>query len=590
MLKKFFISMLGTMAGLWISLIIVVLGGLFLVGVIAGESDTVTVKKNSVLHLLLQGDIAERYQPASLVDFLQEAQSDAPSLDEMMRALRSAQTDERIAAVYLDCRGAAMGMASCEELRQAILSFKQNSGKPVYAYADSYSQGDYLLATAADSLFLNPMGAIDIHGIGGTTPFFTRALDKLGIKMQIVKVGDFKSAVEPFILTSMSEPARLQMQQYCDSLWTYAGGEIADARGLQTDTIKQWASQIMFTMPAVVFVERGLADRLAYRRQFENSLRAVAGIDSDEKLNLVEPADILSGAAANEMLNDERPHVAVLYAVGDIVDSGDEGIVGETMAPEIVDLADNDKVLGLVLRVNSGGGSAFASEQIWEALEYFKSKEKPFYVSMGDYAASGGYYISCGADKIYADETTLTGSIGVFGMVPDLSGLVTDKIGVDFSTVQTNPNTTMTILEPMTEEQIAAMQRSVETIYETFTGRVSEGRDIPVDSVLAIGGGRVWVGGKALQLGLVDKIGSLEEAIADITSVVDLRTDDIVAYPKTEEDMFVRLLRQAGGTVSIDKTSPLTDMDAETLRYMRLIGRLRTMNPIQARMEPVSIR
>ncbi len=589
MLKRFFISMLGTMAGLWISLAIVFFCGLMLVGMIAGSSDKSGLKKHSVLYFDLSGEIAERYQPSSFFEMIREADNEAPSLDEMINSLRKAADDSRIDALFLNCNSSSMGMASRQELIEAINDFKINSGKPVYAYADNYTQGDYLLATTADSIFLNPIGSIDIHGVGGMTPFFREALDKLGISMQIIKVGTFKSAVEPFILTSMSEPARLQMQQYCDSLWGFAAGTIAESRAIENDSIRAWASDIIFTRQSQDFIELGLADRLAYRRHVDNLLREITETENSEDIRLVTPSEYLAAPSA-VMIPETRPHIAVLYAVGDIVDSGDEGISGTKMVPEIIKLADDDNVRGLILRVNSGGGSAFASEQIWEALEYFKSKDKPFYVSMGDYAASGGYYISCGADRIYADATTITGSIGVFGMIPDLSGLVSGKLGVNFSTVETNENAAgINIMQAMTPEQYAAMQRHVDNTYALFTERVSAGRDLPVDSVRTIAEGRVWVGNRAIELGLVDELGTLSDAISAITAETDLDATATVAYPIQEEEMWMRILRESGTSSDIKAAAGLADLDAETLEYLRLVQQLRTMNPIQARMEKIVI-
>lgn len=587
MLKKFFISMLGTMAGLWISLLLVFVGGLMLVGALAGGSDPAKVEKHSILYFDLSGEVAERYQPATLAEIIQSSTSDAPSLDEMVSALRAAASDSRIEAVWLDCGGAAMGMASREELLEALRRFRSESGKPVFAYADSYSQGDFILASEADSVFLNPMGAVDIHGLGAMTPFFKNTLDKLGVRMQIVKVGSFKSAVEPFILTQMSDSARLQTQQYVDSLWTFGAEAIAAGRSLPADSVYAWAPRMMATMPAQTFVDCGLVDALAYRRNFENMLRELTGRDADEDLRTIAPADYLAGADLLATLNTAKAHVAVYYAVGDIVDTGDGGIVGADVVPDIIELADDDNVRALVLRVNSGGGSAFASEQIWEALEYFKSKNKPFYVSMGDYAASGGYYISCGADRIYADATTLTGSIGVFGMIPDFSGLVTDKLGVTFTVVESNVNGAgISTMAAMTPEQHEAMQRSVDDIYDRFTGRVATGRHMEQDAVKLIAEGRVWVGGKALELGLVDEIGSLRTAIAAIAAANDLEADAVVAYPADEEDMWVRILRESGG-ISADALATQSSVDPEALRSLRFIRSLSTMNPMQARMEPV---
>lgn len=578
--------MLGTMAGMWISAILGIFCIFVLIGAAIGNSakdSAVKVDKHSILFFNLSGEIAERNQPKSLVQFIQEEQTGAPTLQDMIKALRLAKDDKKIEGLYLQCNGAVMGSASREELLQAIAEFKE-SGKWIYAYADNYDQGDYVLATTADHLVLNPQGAVNVHGVGGTTPFFKGLLDKLGVKVQIFKVGTFKSAVEPFILDRMSEPARLQMQQYCDSLWIAAATTIAENRDLSLDRVNQLSSQLISTRAADTFIEDKLVDRLEYRRVAVSSLKELSGIDSDDELRLISPYEYLASKQNSFNLSTKDGHIAVLFAVGDIVDSGKEGIVGPDVVDQIVKLADNDNVLGMVLRVNSPGGSAFASEQIWEALDYFKSKNKKLYVSMGDYAASGGYYISCGADKIFADRTTITGSIGVFGMIPDLSGLVTDKFGISFSTVQTNPNAApATVLEPLSEAQKTAIQRSVENIYDLFTKRVAEGRHMSQDSVKAIAEGRVWVGSRALQIGLVDQIGSLQDAVEDMILNYDIDEKAVKAYPEIKEKFWEQILRESGGFDDLKVPA----YDARTLRELEIINNLRNANPIQARMEYV---
>lgn len=592
MLKRFFISMLGTMAGIWISMFLILFGGLLLIGVTLGKSagdSAVKVDKNSVLYFDLSGNIDERYTSEPFFSMIQNFDSERLTLEDMLRSLELAADDKRIEGLFIRCTGAGMGTASREELVEAIARFKEKSGKWVTAYADSYVQGDYMVATTADSVFLNPIGAVDIHGVGATTPFFKGLLDKLGIKMQIIKVGTFKSAVEPYILTSMSEPARLQMQQYCDSIWAYVAGTIADNRDMTADTIKAMAPQMIFTRNADTFVADGLVDGLRYEREITDYLKRLTGRDSDEDVLFVKPSDYLTAQGEDIMFSKKKDHIAVYYAVGEISDSGNEGIVGPTVTSDIIALADDKNVQGLVLRVNSPGGSAFASEQIWEALEYFKEQGKPLYVSMGDYAASGGYYISCGADSIFADRTTLTGSIGVFGMIPDFSGLVTDKLGVHFSTVETNPNAAgITAFEGMTASQHAAMQKSVDNIYELFTSRVAAGRNMPVDSVKAIAEGRVWVGSRAIDLGLVDRLGSLDATISAMADRLGLDKDEVVRYPRSEEKFWEKMLRESG---SLDAVKAATaDLDAETLRDLHFVKRLQRMNPMQARMEEVIIK
>lgn len=579
--------MLGTVAGIWIAILLVILGGVLLVGVVVGKSSgdsVVKVEKNSILYFDLSGDILERYERPTLVQLIQEGKNDSPTLEDMIAALKLAKEDDRIEGLYLNCAGASMGVASREELSLAIEDFK-SSGKWVLAYGDSYTQGDYLTASLADKIFLNPVGSIDIHGVGGMTPFFKDLLDKVGVKMQIIKVGTFKSAVEPYILNEMSEPARLQMTQYIDSIWSYIATSIAANRNIPVDSIRAFAPRMIMTEKGDFFVNNHLADSLLYRRQVNDLLLEYSSLEDEDEPRMITPSDYLSAKSVFS-LPKETSHIAVLYAVGDISDSGEQGIVGDKMVDEITGLAEDDNVAGMVLRVNSPGGSAFASEQIWEALEYFKSKEKPLYVSMGDYAASGGYYISCNANCIFADKTTITGSIGVFGMIPDLSSLATDKLGVHFSTVESNPNGAgISQYAPMTPSQYAAMQRSVENIYDLFTSRVANGRGISQDSVKTIAEGRVWIATDALRLGLVDQIGTLQETVAAMAAELSLSSDDVVVYPVHEEKFWEKVLRESSSLEDIKAAN----YDVETLRYIEFVTNLTRSARVQARMPLVYI-
>lgn len=582
------------MAGFWISAGIAIAIGLIILFSLLGSSvDDIVVEDNSVLHIVLKGEIPERGEKLTFENVIRDGIDSNSSLEEIMTALRLASSDPKISCVYLDCDGSALGVASRQELLQALEEFKK-SGKKIYAYADTYDQGDYFVATAADEINLNPMGSINLHGISTVTPFFKDLLDRLGVKVQIVKVGTFKSAVEPFVLNSMSEPARLQTRTFVDSIWSDMTETIAQNRNIVADSVRILATQMLMARRAEYILDAGLADNLTNRHDMEQKLREASGLGADEDLRLVSPADYIAYSKSTPMFSDElqsKPHIAVLYAVGDIVDDGDGGIVGRVMAPEIYELADDDNVKGLVLRVNSGGGSAFASEQIWSALEYFKAKDKPFYVSMGDYAASGGYYISCGADRIFADATTLTGSIGVFGMIPDLSGLVTDKFGIHFTTIESNPNASgINIMGPMNEYQLAAMQASVEDIYDTFTSRVAQGRDMPVEDVREIAEGRVWVGSEALRLGLVDDLGTLNDAVEAISSELGMNPGDVVNYPVVEDDFFARLLRDNMTSGSVESALSVSGLDLETYRLLKFVSRLKNMNPVQARMEETTVR
>ncbi|MDE5568292.1 MAG: signal peptide peptidase SppA [Muribaculaceae bacterium] len=585
MLKRFFISMLGTIAGIWIAITIFIIGGIAIVAAAIGSSSKANVVDDkSILYLNLTGDITERLEEQNFVDFVRDLESHGQSLEQMLTSIRLAANDRKISGIYIDAAGSGMGVASRQELIEALEQFKE-SGKWIYAYADNYSEGDYLVASVADKIFLNPVGNVDIHGVGMQTPFFTGLLDKLGVKIQVVKVGTYKSAVEPFILTSMSEAARRQNQVYVDSIWNFYANTIAANRDVTPTTVSAWADSLTFAWTAEHAADSRIVTETRYRRSVEDMLRSLTDVDSDDDLRLVTPEAYLE-ANAKKLSSASKDHIAVLYAVGDIVESGDGGIVGSTMVPQIIKLADDDNVAALVLRVNSGGGSAFASEQIWEALEYFKSTGKPFYVSMGDYAASGGYYISCGADRIFADETTLTGSIGVFGMIPDLSGLVTGKLGITFSTVASSPNATfMSFTQPMTPEQLKAMQSYVEDTYDKFTTRVADGRNMSVDSVKAIAEGRVWIGSSAVELGLVDELGSLDATVKAIADEVGLADDAWVAYPEIKNDFIERLLEQTSQL----KAQGII-LDPEIVKYLVAAKRITELEPVQARMPEIIIR
>ncbi|MDE7125285.1 MAG: signal peptide peptidase SppA, partial [Muribaculaceae bacterium] len=513
MLKKFFTVFLGSMAAIWLSVIFVfiliaVIIGSLAGGFLASTNSVITVQNKSVLVLDLKGTIEERETTGSLKDQIMDSERATGSLCEYIAAIDKAASDKRIEGMLIKCGGAYLGTASRQELIEAITRFRNK--KFVISYSDYYSQGDYFVACAANEMYLNPVGAVDIHGIASTTTFFTGLLDKLGIKVQIVKVGRFKSAVEPFILKSASEASVTQTKTYIDGIWNEVSSYIASRRATSADSVTAWASGIATFQTPEQLIADSIVDRLAYEREIKDILKKRIGLKEKDKLNTISVNDYMSAVSITASDKRESRHIAVYYATGDIVDSGSGGIVSAVVAPDIIKLADDDNVAGLILRVNSGGGSAFASEQIWEAVEYFKSKDKPVYASMSDVAASGGYYISCGADRIFADPATLTGSIGIFGMIPCFEGLVTDKLGINFTTVESNPNADLlNICRPLPAAQLNAMQKMVENGYETFVSRVAAGRHISTDSVKAIGEGRVWYGRDALRIGLVDTLASL---------------------------------------------------------------------------------
>ncbi len=561
--------------------------------IIGISANSTKVDQHSILYLDLSGPINDRAQNRSVQEFIMGNNEAAQNLDEILQAIDYAADDSNIDGIYLNCGGSDLGYASREELTAALSKFKK-SGKWIYSYADSYTQSDYYVASAASKMYINPVGTVDIKGLGSSIPFFKNALDKLGIEMQIVKVGTFKSAVEPYILTEASEPSRLQTKVYLDAIWNNVKTTIADNRSVSTSNIDTWADSLISTVTGDKLQKIKLVNGLKYRREFENMLRKLTNVELGEDLHLVSTSDYLSAnsrpqrTAENKI--DHSGHIAVLYAVGEISDNGNSGIVGSNMVDQIIELADDDNVKGLVMRVNSPGGSAFASEQIWEALQYFKSKHKPFYVSMGDYAASGGYYISCGADKIYSDVNTITGSIGIFGMIPNTKGLLNDKLGVNFSNIETNENAIFpTYFQPMTESQRAAMQRNVEDGYKLFTSRVAKGRKLPIDSVLNIAEGRVWDGKTALKLHLVDNIGGLDATIAAMAKTLKTDKYNYISYPKVSQSTLEMLLSQSSNFDASIKIDGLSAQDVKYCTY--LLNRIQsTKGGLQARMEDVIIK
>ncbi len=540
-MKKFFSNVLSSMVGTWIAM---ALFALILIGVVAaavasfgGDKEaTASLEKKSILKIDLSGTINER-ETSFDIDFIALMQGkgfeEPQSLVTLTKAIDAAKTNEKISALYLDCKGANASPATLKALRNAVIDFKK-SGKKVYAYGDFLYQGDYYVASVADSLFLNPMGYLDLHGMSASAIYFKGLLDKLGIEFQIAKVGTFKSAVEPFTQTEMSAPARAQLDTLGTNMWSVIKADIATARKIKASDIDSiMASHITQLSTPEQIVGWKLVDRCVVRRQMEGILSRLVDV-KEKDLNYISAADMDKHSKWGTQY-DSKNQIAVLYAVGEIAESENAGINCEKLVPVITKLADDEGVKGMVLRVNSPGGSVFGSAEIAEALSYFQSKGKKLAVSMGDYAASGGYWISCEADRIFACPLTITGSIGIFGMLPNGKGLL-DKLGVNPQFVSTNPLSDFRIpLAPITDQQMAAMQVEINRGYDRFISRVARGRHMPESKVRAIAEGRVWDGQKALQLGLVDQLGTLDDAIAWVATNSKLGTDyDVALYPKSE--------------------------------------------------------
>ena len=550
MLKKFFLIICGSFVGSFIAIMVAMLCVLML-GVSISLSmgrGTATVKSHSILKIDLSGAVEERSEEVSsvneLIAILQGSEKGA-SLQDIERSLSVAMLDDNIDGVVLNCNGVQAAPATLRAIRKAIVNFKK-SKKWVYDYGNmGFDQGDYYVATAADSIFINPVGAVDVHGMASCTPYFKKVLDNIGVEMQVIRVGAYKSAVEPYMLDAMSSENREQQQLYLGNIWGVIENEMADARKIDRGAFNQYVDSILLVQPADTLIKRHLVDAKIYRPEFENRLRKLTNVKETDDLNFVSPQMLATNYDAGE---NKDGVIAVVYACGEI-DGGTpgEGIDSEQLVDCIGKLQCNDDVKALVLRVNSPGGSAFGSEQIWHALENFKKAGKTFAVSMGDYAASGGYYISCGADRIFADSTTITGSIGIFGVIPCAQDLVENKIGVNVEVVKTNENADLLAMgvlsKRLTPAQRQSIQNSVNEGYELFTKRCADGRKVKQDSIKAIGGGRVWDGISAKKIGLIDQFGSLADAIEWTAKKAGLNTGyySVECYPTMEENMMAML-------------------------------------------------
>ncbi len=592
-MKRFFISFLGALAGVWVSILLFGVLILVTIGVVAASSassvEVPEVKKQSVLSITLSGEVIDREAPRDILSEIYGTEVRQLPLNTLISSINRAADDKNIKGIFLDCKGLSAGLAQIQAIVNALKDFSE-CGKWIMAYGDTYSQADYIIASAADSLFVNPVGIIDVHGLASTTMYFKNLLEKAGVEVQVVKVGTFKSAVEPFLLSDMSEANRLQTTAFLTSIWDNLKNTIAEGRHVDTTAVTMWADCFSYTKSTDFYVENHLADGILYRHEMQSLLVKASGLDKeDDKPNLIEFDKYALARELGKKSGKGKKQIAVLYAVGDITESGDGGIASDRLVPQILDLADNDDVDALVLRVNSGGGSAFASEQIWEALQQFKSRTgKPFYVSMGDYAASGGYYISCGADKIYAEPVTLTGSIGIFGLIPNAEKLLSDKIGITTATVATNRGQFPNLYKAMSPDQKMAMQAMVEMGYEQFVKRCAEGRGLSVDSIKSIAEGRVWAGEKAMEIGLVDCMGGLDLAIADIAAEIGSEDDYYIKeYPKVKFKWWEEMLDLSKSM----KASLIKGfVGEENMKFYELTEYVKNIDPVQARMDFIEIK
>lgn len=593
-MKKFFFNLLSSFVGAWIALVLFVVA-LVIVGVgmlgKVGSKSTAKITDKSVLVLNLEGEISETEPDVSALEVLQlinEGKDTRQTLQTIVNALEEGADNKSIKGLYIKCNGAEASPATLNVIRTALEKFKE-SKKPVYAYGDALTQGDYYVACAADSMFMNPQGMINLHGVYGITPYMKGLFDKFGITFDVFRVGTYKSAVEPYTMTEMSTPARAQLDTLYNEIWTTIKGGIAKSRKISASLPDTLINRDNITFCSGEFVKKSkLVDALCYERTMDERIAAAIGVDKKE-LNFVS-ASTLEAMWNAKKIGSVKNSIAVLYAVGAINDHADEGINFETIVPIINELAEDENVKGLVLRVNSPGGSAFGSEQIWEALEGFKKSGKPYAVSMGDYAASGGYYISCGAQRIFADPLTLTGSIGIFGLFPQLQGLVSGKLGVNMELVATNPSAVFpNPYKPMTDVQREAMQEYINRGYELFVNRCAQGRKMPVEKIKTVAQGRVWSGLHAKQIGLVDELGTLDDAIAWVKKEAGLKDFARINYPENSNTMqaLMRQLNSVKAATLLTGNSEVYDFAAPFAPYLlNILHR----SPIQARMVDLQIK
>ena len=552
-MKEFLKYTFATVCGLILTgVVFTILGIISLAGMVASTSGTETiVKDRSVFVLELKGSVMERYQENPIMQFLGEDYA-TYGLDDILTSIRKAKENDKIKGIYIDAGAFACQTASMQAIRRALVDFKE-SGKFIVAYAGAYAQ----------------------------TMFLKGLLDKVGVEMQVFRVGTYKSAVEPYIATEMSPANREQTQAFIGSIWQQILNEVSESRKISVDSLNALASRNMDLQPAELYLSTGLADTLMYKDEVLAYLKQLTDCKEDEKLNTLSLEDMVN-VKRNVPKDKSGNVIAVYYAYGEIDgESADgEGINSEKVIKDLRKLREDESVKAVVLRVNSPGGSAYGSEQIWREVSLLKQK-KPVIVSMGDYAASGGYYISCAADWIVAEPTTLTGSIGIFGLVPNAEGLLKDKLGLNFDVVKTNELADLgDLTRPFNEEEKALMQGMVNKGYELFTKRCADGRKMNIEDIKKIAEGRVWTGEMAKDLKLVDELGGLDEAVEVAASHAKIERYTLVSYPEKEDFLTSLLNTRPSRYIS----SRMQENFGEYYNGLRFVKNLKDADRLQARM------
>ena len=585
-MKNFFTSFFGAVFGVIIAsviLVIIVIASIAssLEGVLNQKDKTAELKPNSVLYIDFKHTITDRTNNNSFANFSFSSFGEKiPGLDRIVENIKKAESDSLIKGIYLHLTEIKAGIATVEEIRNALLEFKK-SKKFIYAYSEAYSQKSYYLASAADKVFLNPQGGMEFKGLSAQIMFYKKALEKLDVEVQIFRHGKFKSAIEPFMLDKMSAANRLQTEVFMGSIWNSIIEGIAKQREVSKEELNSIADNLKLKNPKDA-IQLKLIDALLYEDEVQAKIRETIKVAGKQKINFIELAEY--NVPAEELIKkkSKKDKIAVIYAVGSI-ESGegdDETIGSDRIAKAIKDARLDTTVKAIVLRVNSPGGSALASDVMWREVILAK-QAKPFIVSMGDVAASGGYYIACAADRIFAQPNTITGSIGVFGMMPNAQKMLAEKIGITIDTVNTNKHSDVgTIFRSVTAEEHEYIQKSVEDIYNVFTSKVAEGRKMLQASVDSIGQGRVWSGTDALKINLVDELGGLNAAITYAKQKSNLTTYEIVQYPKQKN-----LLDELVGKAEKETEAKiLSENLGESYKYIKHLKDLLKMKGVQARL------
>lgn len=559
-MKNFFKQVLATVVGLIaFGAIVTFMGIISIVGMIASGDSTPEVSNNSVMVLNLSGVIDEQGQE----DFLGALTGNTMSnlgLDNMLSAIKKAKDNDKIKGIYIEAGILQAGYATMQEIRNALLDFKKK-GKWIVAYGDTYTQGTYYIASAADKVYLNPKGMIDWHGLGAQPQFYKDLMAKFGVRYQVVKVGTYKSFTETYTEDKMSDANRTQVSAYINGTWNNICKAVSESRKISTDSLNAYADRLITFEPAENILKYKMVDGLIYADQVKDEIKKMLKIGKEKKIKQIGLSE-MANIKEKKAKGDE---IAVYYAYGSIVQSGaasvlsqEHSIVGPEVCKDLEDLMNDDDVKAVVVRINSGGGDAYASEQLWHQMVELK-KKKPVVVSMGDYAASGAYYMSCPADWIVAQPNTLTGSIGIFAAIPDMSGLITQKLGVKFDEVKTNRNSTFgnVMARPFNDEELSYLQAYVNRGYQLFRQRVADGRRQKTADIEKVAQGRVWLGSDALKIKLVDELGGLNQAVAKAASLAKLKeyhTKNYPAVPSWTE----QLMASAGRNNYLDEQLRLT--------------------------------